>query len=118
MRSPLSETFYSKANMEYLQKAIIDSVGKETGYTIGKQNDMDLYNLMRKVYTDYVVSDSSDIAPQVSKMNAVVVSDATRTIKSAVVADLMYLRDISTTPVPPDIPKSTSLYGLRLARRI
>lgn len=118
MRSPLSETFYSNANLEYLQKAIIESVKKETGYTIGRQNDMDLYNLMRKVYTDYVVNDGSDIAPQVSKMNAVVVSEATRTIKSAVIADLMYLRDISTMPVPPEIPKSTSSYGLRLARRI
>lgn len=118
MRSPLSETFYSNANMEYLQKAIIESVKKETSYTIGRQNDMDLYNLMRKVYTDYVVSDASDIAPQISKMNVVVVSEATRTIKSAIVADLMYLRDISANPVPPEIPKSTSLYGLRLARRI
>lgn len=118
MRSPLSETFYSKANLEYLQKTIIESVKKDTGYTIGRQNDMDLYNLMRKIYTDYVVSDASDIAPQVSKMNSVVVSEATRTIKSALIADLMYLRDISTNPVPPEIPKSTSLYGLRLSRRI
>lgn len=118
MRSPLSETFFSNANLEYLQKAIIESVKKDTGYTIGRQNDMDLYNLMKKVYTDYVVTDTSDVAPQVSKMNSVVVAEATRTIKSAVIADLMYLKDISTLPVPPEIPKSTSIYGLRLARRV
>lgn len=118
MRSPLSESFYSNANLDYLQKTIIESVKKDTGQTIGRQNDMDLYNLMKKVYTDYAINDTVDIAPQVSKMNSVVVSEATRTIKSAVIADLMYLRDISTLPVPPPAPKSTSIYGLRLARRV
>lgn len=118
MRSPLSETFYSKSNIEYLQKSIIESVKSATGYTIGRQNDMDLYNLMKKVYTDYVVSDVNDVTPQVSKMNSVVVAQATKTIKSALIADLMYLRDISTLPVPPEVPKSTSLYGLRLSRRV
>jgi len=117
MRSSLSDTYYSKANHEYLQKAIIDSVASNSGYKIGRQNEMDLYNLMRKVYTDYVVNDSEDVPKQVSRMNSVVVSEATRTISSAVLADLTYLRDISTLPVPPEAPRSTSIYGLRLARR-
>lgn len=118
MRSPLSESYYSKANIEYLQKAIADSVKEKSGHAIGRQNDMDLYNLMRKVYTDYVVRDTDDIANQVSRMNSVVVANATKTITNAITADLMYLRDISTLPVPPDAPRSTSRYGLRLARLI
>lgn len=118
MKSSLSETFYSKSNLEYLQKTIIESVKTNSGYTIGRQNDMDLYNLMRTVYTDYMVNDSDDVATQVSKMNSVVVENATRTITSAVIADLIYLRDISTLPVPPDAPRNTSRYGLRLARLI
>lgn len=118
MRSPLSETYYSSANLEYLQKAIADSVKSKTGYAIGRQNDMDLYNLMRKVYTDYVVSDTKDVTAQVSRINAVVVQEATKTISSAIIADMMYLKDISVLPVPPDAPRSTSRYGLRLARMI
>lgn len=118
MRSSLSDTYYSKSNHEYLQKAISDSVASNSGYKIGRQNDMDLYNLMRKVYTDYVVNDSEDIPKQVSRMNSVVVSDATRTISSAILADLTYLKDISTMPVPPDAPRNTSVYGMRLQRRI
>lgn len=118
MRSSLSDTYYSKSNHEYLQKAISDSVASNSGYKIGRQNDMDLYNLMRKVYTDYVVNDSEDIPKQVSRMNSVVVSDATRTISSAILADLTYLKDISTMPVPPDAPRNTSVYGMRLSRRI
>jgi hypothetical protein len=117
-RSTLSDTYYSKSNHEYLQKAIVDSVSSKSGYKIGRQNDMDLYNLMRKVYTDYVVNDSEDVPKQVSRMNSVVVSDATRTISSAVLADLTYLRDISTLPVPPDAPRNSSVFGLKLTRRI
>jgi hypothetical protein len=117
-RSPLSDTYYSKSNHEYLQKAIADSVSSKSGYKIGRQNDMDLYNLMRKVYIDYVVNDTEDVPKQVSRMNSVVVSDATRTISSAILADLTYLRDISTRPVPPDAPRNTSVFGLKLTRRI
>ena len=116
--SPLSEAYYSAANVDYLQNAIISSVKEKTGYTIGYQDQMDLYNLMRKVYTDYMVNDSSDVASQVSRMNAVVVSSAAKTIAGGIVQNLIYLRDISTRPVPPDAPRSTSTYGLRLARRI
>ncbi len=118
MKSTLSETFYSRSNLEYLQRAIADSVKAETSYEIGRQNDMDLYNLMKKAYTDYMVTDFADVPAQVSRMNASVVKSATRTIKTAILQDLAYLRDISTTPVPPDIPRSTSTYGLKLGRAI
>ena len=117
MRSSLSDAYYSRANHEYLQKAIASSVASSSGYKIGRQNEMDLYNLMRKVYTDYMVNDSEDVPKQMSRMNSVVVSEATRTISSAILADLTYLNDISTLPVPPEAPRSTSIYGLRLSRR-
>ena len=118
MRSLLSDTYYSSSNIDYLQRTIMDSVKSSTGYVIGKQDTGDLYNLMRKVYTDYMVVDHDDIPNQVSKMNSVVVSHATKTISGAIIQNLIYLRDISTTPVPPDAPRNTSTYGLRLARRI
>jgi len=116
MKSALSDTYYSLSNMEYLQGAIQSSVSQKTGYTIGRQNDGDLYNLMRKVYTDYMQSDFSDISNQVSTMNAAVVASATKTISNGIIQNLIYLRDISTTPVPPDIPRSTSIHGLKLSR--
>jgi hypothetical protein len=116
--SPLSDVYYSPSNIDYVQRAIIDSVRSNTGYTIGRQDDGDLYNLMRKVYTDYMVNDSTDVPTQVSRMNRVVVSEATRTISNGILQNLIYLRDISTRPIPPDAPRSTSTYGLKLSRRI
>ena len=116
MRSDLSDAFFSAANMEYLQGAIRNEVFNQTSHTIGRQNSMDLYNLMKKVYTDYYVNDSENIPQQVSQMNSVVVSSAARTVSTGVIQQLIYLRDISTPPVPPTAPQSTSRYGLKLSR--
>lgn len=116
MRSLLGDTYYATSNIDFLQNEIIRSVKEKTGYTIGKQDPMDLYNLMRKVYTDYMVVDYTDVPNQVSKMNSVVISEATRTITSGIMQNLVYLRDIATLPVPPDAPRNTSTYGLKLSR--
>ena len=118
MRSLLSDTYYSSSNIDYLQRTIIDSVKSSTGYTVSVQNTSDLYNLMRKVYTDYMIIDYDDIPNQVSKMNSAVVSSATKTISNGIIQNLIYLRDIGTTPVPPDAPVNTSTHGLKLQRRI
>ena len=116
MRSPLSEAYYAPSNVDYLQKTIIDSVKAKTGYTIGYQDPMDLFNLMRKVYTDYMIVDYDEVANQVGLMNAAVVDSATRTVSNGIMQNLIYLRDIATLPVPPDAPRNTSTYGLKLSR--
>jgi hypothetical protein len=116
MRSLLGDTYYASSNIDFLQNEIIKSVKTATGYTIGKQDQMDLYNLMRKVYTDYMVVDYDEISDQVSRMNDAVIKSATRTISSGIIQNLVYLRDISTIPVPPDAPRNTSTYGLKLSR--
>ncbi len=117
MRSSLGDMYFSVSNIEYLQGAIASSVRDKTGYSIGRQNDADLYNLMRKVYTDYMINDASgDLAGQVAMMNREVVSSATRTISNGIIQNLIYLRDISIGPIPPDAPRSTSTYGLKLSR--
>ncbi len=116
MRSPLSEVYYAQSNVDYLQTTIINTVKAQTGYTIGPQDQMDLYNLMRKVYTDYMVVDYDDIPNQVSKMNEIVVKTATKTISVGIIQNLIYLRDLGSLPVPPDAPRNTSTYGLKLSR--
>lgn len=116
MRSPLGDAYYSPSNIDILQNEIISSVKSSTGQTIGNQNVMDLYNLMRKVYTDYMVVDYDNISDQVEQMNKAVVKSATRTISTGITQNLIYLRDISILPVPPDAPRNTSTYGLKLSR--
>lgn len=116
MRSILGDAYYASSNVDFLQAEIIKSVKNSTGYTIGNQDTMDLYNLMRKVYTDYMVVDYDDVSNQVSRMNDAVIRSATRTISSGIMQNLVYLRDIATLPVPPNAPRNTSTYGLKLSR--
>lgn len=117
MRSPLSDTYFSASNIEYIQNTISRAVKNSTGHSIGRQSDADLYNLMRKVYTDYMIIDSGkNIPEQVATMNRVVVNTAVKTISNGIIQNLIYLRDISSTPVPPNAPRSTSTHGLKLSR--
>jgi len=116
MKSSLSTLYYSNSNIDYLQRTIQETVQSKTGHTIGRQSDQDLYNLMRKIYTDHVVKDFDDMHTQVATMNRAVVDSATRTISNGIIQNLIYLRDISTRPIPPDNPKSTSIYGLKMSR--
>jgi Family of unknown function (DUF5761) len=116
LKSALSEKYYSSNNMNYIQEKIASQVRDKTGYSIGRQNDMDLYNLMRRVYTDYIRDDSANVSDQQNTMNKAVIDSATKTIVNGILQNLVYLRDISTMPVPPDTPKNTSTHGLKLSR--
>lgn len=116
MNNTLSVTFFSSSNREYLQREIAKSVADQTSYKIGRQNDGDLFNLMTKYFTDMKREPDSDILSQVKEMNSAVVKSATATISSGILQNVAYLRDISSNPIPPQQPKSTSAYGLRLTR--
>jgi hypothetical protein len=47
-------------------------------------------------------------------MNAKVVKEATGTISTGLLQQIVYLRDISRNPVPLETPVSTSTYGNKI----
>jgi hypothetical protein len=112
--TPLSNAYLSEFNREYLHSAIIREVGKMTGYTIDRQNDADLQALMKRVWVDVSYDAYKDISAQVAAMNKRVVEEATGTIKTGVLQQLIYMRDISKQPVPLAVPVSTSTYGNKI----
>ena len=112
--TPLSLAFFSDFNRETIHNAIISVMKDKTGYTISRQDDRDLQALMRKVYTDLVQDPSTDITNQVKKFNTQVAKVATATISTGMLQQIVYLRDISSNPVPLAVPVSTSKYGNKL----
>jgi Family of unknown function (DUF5761) len=114
VQTPLSLAFFSEFNRELIHNDIISSIREKTGYTIKRQNDFDLQALMRKVYTDLVQDPMSEVTGQVSRMNKQVVKEATSTISTGMLQQLVYMRDISANPVPLAVPISTSTYGNKL----
>lgn len=114
--SPLMEAFFSDDNQEAIQKSIISNVNLTSGYTIQRQNPNDLLALMGKSYTDLRADTETNIDGQVKTMNQNVVTNAVRMIISGIKMDLQYLNDISSYPVPQDLPANTSIYGTNMNR--
>jgi hypothetical protein len=83
----------------------------KTGYVIDRQSDSDLQAIMKSVYIRMAYDEYQDIRGQVSKMNAAVVSEAGRMVMTGILQQLVYMKDISSNPIPLPAPTSTSTYG-------
>jgi len=112
--SPLTDAFFSDFNREYLHRALMDAVKKETGYAIDRQNDGDLQALMRSVYVNMGRDPTTNVKAQLDALNAAVVFQAKQAVMTGVLQQVVYLRDISANPVPLPIPSNTSTYGNKL----
>jgi hypothetical protein len=112
--TPLSNAYFSDFNREYLHEAVIRAMKDKTGYTIDRQNDSDLQALMRRVWTNLSGDPYTDVRNQVAKMNDRVVKEASETISTGLLQQIVYLRDISRNPVPLETPVSTSTYGNKI----
>lgn len=112
--TPLTDAFFSDFNRAQIHNSIIDSVQAKTGLRIERQNDADLQALMKRVYTNMARDPYSDVRGQVAAMNRQVAKEATATVSTGVLQQLVYLRDISSNPVPLPAPVSTSTYGNKL----
>jgi len=112
--NPLNDAFFSNFNRAVIQKDIARAIKDKTGYSISDQNDGDLQALMKRVYINMLANPYQDVRQQVEKMNAKVVEEATATISTGMLQQLIYLRDISSNPVPLAPPVSTSTYGNKI----
>ena len=113
-KTPVSETFFSRFNKEYLHSTITKNVNSKTGMTIDRQNDSDLQALMVKVYDHAVVNPYTDMSAQVTRMNNLVVQEATKTIQTGILQQLSYYDYVTRNPVPLAMPVSTTTYGTKL----
>jgi len=114
IQTPLSLAFFSDFNRESIHNGIISTMREKTGYTISRQSDPDVQALMRKVYTDMYRDPNTDVTNQVNAMNKQVIKEATATISTGMLQQIVYLRDISGNPTPLAPPLSTSTYGNKL----
>ena len=114
VKTPVSEAFLSRFNIEYLHGAIVKNVNAKTGMNIDRQSDGDLQALMVRVYDHAVTNPYGDVSRQVSRMNDVVVQEATKTIQTGILQQLSFMDYISSNPVPLAMPVSTSTHGNKM----
>ena len=116
-KTPVSESFFSRFNTEYLHSSIVKNVNSKTGMNIDRQSDGDLRALMTRVYNHVIVDPYtvSSISPQVSRMNDLVIQEATKTIQTGVLQQLSFIDYVTRNPVPLAMPVSTTTYGNKIS---
>jgi hypothetical protein len=114
--TPLSDAYFSKANIELIQNNIRRSVfdkSQPKGYVIDDQSVDELKIIMRAIFYQYSMNLPSDIAGQVKDLNQKVVDWSVPHILSAVDHYHYYLKDIDTLPVPLARPVHLSRAGAK-----
>lgn len=97
----ISRAFFSRTNIEHLQKEIVNNVYKRSNnqYKIGRQSDTELEIVMRSIYLQHTQSLPCGINEQIMKLNALVLDYCVPQILGEVSQYYKYLNDISQ-PVP------------------
>lgn len=106
----LSDTYFSKDNIQHLQNQIRQGVyDKSNGqYTIGEQDCDTLKIIMRSIYLQYSANMNTKIQDQIEALNQMVLNYSIPQVFSEAKGYLKYLTDASTmyTPIAhPVMPK-------------
>jgi len=112
--SPLYKTFFSARNLDNIQGMIRQGVAKNTGDTIGRQNDRDLLAIMNSVYSVNSYNPYSDVEKQTSWLNQVTANKGIQQVTSGVLMYKQFIKDIDRLPMPNDLPRNTSTYGKKI----
>ena len=110
----MSESFFSRFNIEYLHGAIVKNVSSKTGMNIDRQSDGDLQALMVRVYNHTIGDPYMQINSQVTRMNDLVVQEATKTIQTGILQQLSFMDYVTRNPVPLAMPVNTSTHGNKM----
>lgn len=114
-KTPVSEAFLSRFNIEYLHSAIVKNVSSKSGMNIDRQSDSDLQALMVRVYQHVIADPYSGVSAQVARMNDLVIQEATKTIMTGVLQQLSFVDYVTRNPVPLAMPISTTTYGNKMS---
>lgn len=107
----LSNTFFSKQNIQILQNAIRADVFKATNQYIGNQDENELKTIMRSIFLQYSANRPNYIKEQVKALNNKVLSYCVPDIVGEIDGYLKYRRDISTLAMPMQMPAMISNKG-------
>jgi len=105
----LEKTFFSKENIDLINKQLILSVYNSTNkqFLICTQKEADLLIVMRYVFIEYSRNLPYDINNQIKNLNYQVVNEILPTVISNIDQKIGYLKDIETQPIGPPLPINT-----------
>lgn len=113
--TPFQQLYYSKANIQAVQKLIRYQIQKEYGYVIPDQDEIQVLQLMRVMEVRYSITPTcvSQFVDETMKLNSYSVKYSIPKIISAIEQQKGYLRDFDhyhETLLP--LPQNGSSFGL------
>ena len=104
----VSEVFFSRKNIDNIQKNIIKGVLKKSyeKYKIGNQSEKELQIIMRSIYLQNSVNSDSNIQLQIKNLNNLVLDYCIPNILINVTQYIGYLKNIDT--IPNGVPDAIS----------
>ena len=102
--TPLSNSFFSKDNIEALQLGIRYGIYDKYKKVISNQSEMELVNIMRGIYLNQNNTES-ELTPAIQNYNQQVLDAVIPRVGTQVIQYEGYIDKISKTPVPLDYPE-------------
>jgi hypothetical protein len=107
-QSPLSLLFFHPHNIETIQTELRFRVYQKTGIVVDRQSPKELMIVMRSVFLQESVNQTTGLKQQVSKLNESVLEYCVKNVAANAAMQKQYETDISTIPVPMTHPVGTS----------
>ena len=104
--TPLSDAFFSKANIQTLQNGIRAGVYSMSNgqYLVAEQSCDELKIIMRSIFLQYSKNQAGGLPQQVSRLNQHVLEYAVRQVYGEAQGYMRYKQDASTLVVPLSAP--------------
>jgi hypothetical protein len=111
----LNELFFSKGNIETIQKGVQEQVYRMSGnkYHVGPQDEQQIKIVMRSYYLMYSENNASQIKEELDSLNSRVIGYAAAKVYSEVDFHQFYLKDLQDFAPPIANPMNPHVYGTR-----
>jgi len=112
-RSDLSDVYFSKQNIDYLQNRIQQRVYELSGgrHRIGRQSDTELEIIMRSYFLQFSLNQFDNIREQVRVLDDMVLDEVVPQILSAVEQYIKFKDDINSMYIPVNLPEFSNSKG-------
>jgi hypothetical protein len=107
----LSRAFFSKTNLDAIQKELKVQIHHATGHIIDRQSDAEITGIMKGVYEAF--SNNEGGKEEIKRLNDIVLDILVDQVKAGVQGYLTYLKDASTMPQPLSRGTFASIKGER-----
>lgn len=112
-----SRLFFSRENIEYIQKRIRSDVHTKSKFIIGRQDETELILVMRSMHIQYSRNPDDKytqlIKSEISRIDDMVINFSVPRIISEVRQYFQYITDSSRLPVPLEHPKLLTNSGTK-----